>query len=223
MRAMTDEPDHRAHYRPPLQARSAATLARVLEAAEEIAFDTGFEQLTINGVAERAGVSVGSIYRRFDGKDQLVAALTDRMLRQREHGLAERLRTADPSLPGVLHAYTAELLDSFTSTRSLFPSLLRARDIDVLDRGTRTIAEVHRLLLEAAAPHTGAIRRADPRGALDAVARALLGACFHNSVRPDQPTDDDARRRYAAELAEMGLAYLLTPDRPDAPPARDGA
>lgn len=213
MRAMTDEPDPQAHYRQPRQARSAATLARVLEAAEELAFDIGLEQLTITGVAERAGVSVGSIYRRFDGKDQLLAALTDRMLHQRETDLADALRTAEPTLPGVLHAYTDALLRSFTSTRSLFPYLLRAHEIDVLDRGARTITEVHRLLIDAATPHTGDIRRDDPGAALDAVARALLGACFHNSVRPDRPADEPTMRRYADELAEMGLAYLRTPER----------
>lgn len=73
--------------------------------------------------------------------------------------------------------------------------------------------EIHRLLLEAAAPHAHQIRRSDPEAALDTVARALLGACFHNSVRPDPVTGETARRRYADELGDMAIAYLLTPDR----------
>ncbi|MFJ6749147.1 TetR/AcrR family transcriptional regulator [Streptomyces sp. NPDC091266] len=209
---MTDEPDRPAPYREPRQARSAATLARVLRAAEENASSSGLEEVTITGVAERAGVAVGSIYRRFEGKEQLITALTERMLERREEYVAEQLRTAEPSLSGVLDAYAHALLQSFADGSNLFPELLRARVTGAVDRGARTITAIHRHLLEAAAPYTRQIRRSDPETALDTVARALLGACFHNSVRPDPATGEAARRRYADELSDMAIAYLDTPD-----------
>ncbi|MDF9873014.1 AcrR family transcriptional regulator [Streptomyces pratensis] len=217
MRAMTDEPKRPVPYREPRQARSAVTLARILRAAEEIAASDGLEEMTIAGVAERAGVAVGSIYRRFDGKEQLITALTERMLERREEYVAERLRSADASLPGVMDAYAHALLQSFADSSNLFPELLRARATDALDRGARTITELHRLLLEAAAPYAHMIRRSDPAAALDTAARAILGACFHNSVRPDPAADEAARRRYAQELGDMATAYLLTPGRGEAP------
>ncbi|MFG2723406.1 TetR/AcrR family transcriptional regulator [Streptomyces sp. NPDC048416] len=210
---MTEDPDRPASYREPRQARSAATLARVLLAAEEIAVSVGLEEMTIAGVAERAGVSVGTIYRRFEDKEQLITALSERMLERREEYVAERLRTADPSLDGVLDAYAHALLQSFADSSSLFPELLRTRGSRSLERGSRTITKIHRLLLEAAAPYTAQIRRSEPQAALDTVARAVLGACFHNSVRPDPATGEAARRRYADELSDMAIAYLLTPDR----------
>lgn len=213
MRDMTDEPKRPAHHREPRQARSAATLARILQAAEEIASSSGLDEMTVSGVAEHAGVAVGSIYRRFEGKEQLVTALTERMLERREEYVAERLRAAEPSLPGVVDAYADALLQSFADSGNLFPELMRARGSSALDRGARTITEIHRLLLEAAAPYAHQIRRSDPEAALDTVARALLGACFHNSVRPDPATGETARRRYADELGDMAIAYLLTPDR----------
>lgn len=213
MRNMTDEPNRHAHYREPRQARSAATLARVLQAAEELVSSVGLEEMTISGVAERAGVSVGSIYRRFDGKEQLVAALTERMLQQREEHLAKQLRMAESSLSGILDAYTHTLVQSFIASSSLFPDLMRFRGSSAPDRVARTIAEIHRLLLEAAAPYTAQIQRSDPQAALDTVAGSLLGACFHNSLRPDRPMDEAAQSRYADELSDMALAYLLSPDR----------
>ncbi len=213
MRSMTEEPERPAAHREPRQARSAATLARVLRAAEEIVSDSGLEEMTIAGVAQRAGVAVGTIYRRFEDKEQLVGALTERMLERREKYVAERLRAAGPSLSGVMNAYAHALLQSFADNSSLFPELLRTRGAGSLDRGARTITELHRLLLEAAAPYIDQIRRSESRQALDAVGRALLGACFHNSVRPDAFTDEAARRRYAEELGDMAIAYLLTPDR----------
>ncbi|MFD9541457.1 TetR/AcrR family transcriptional regulator [Streptomyces sp. NPDC060022] len=209
---MTEEPERPASYREPQQARSAATLARVLRAAEEIASASGLEEMTIAGVAKRAGVAVGTIYRRFEDKEQLITALTERMLERREAYVAEQLRTAEPSLSGVLDAYAHALLQSFADS-SLFPELLRTRGTSSLDRGARTITELHRLLLEAANPYTHQIRRSQPQQALDTAARAILGACFHNSVRPDAATDETARRRYADELGDMAIAYLLTPDR----------
>ncbi|MFI5866771.1 TetR/AcrR family transcriptional regulator [Streptomyces sp. NPDC051546] len=210
---MTEQPQRPASYREPRQARSAATLARVLRAAEEIASADGLEEMTIAGVAERAGVSVGTIYRRFEDKEQLIAALSERMLERREESVAERLRTADPSLAGVMDAYADALLQSFADSSSLFPELLRARGTRALDRGARTITELHRLLLEAAAPYADQILRSRPQEALDTAARAILGACFHNSVRPDPVTGDEERRHYADELSDMAVAYLRTPDR----------
>ncbi|WP_239096842.1 TetR/AcrR family transcriptional regulator [Streptomyces sp. SID11385] len=210
---MTEEPSRPTPYREPRQARSAATLARVLRAAEEIVSRSGLDELTITGVAERAGVSVGTIYRRFEDKEQLVSALTERMLERREHYMAEQLSAAAPSLSGVVDVYARALLESFADGNGLFPELLRARGADSLDRGGRTITEIHRLLLEAAAPYTAQIRRSPAAGALDTVARAVLGACFHNSVRPDPVTGEEGRRRYANELSDMAMTYLLTPGR----------
>ncbi|MFJ1869235.1 TetR/AcrR family transcriptional regulator [Streptomyces sp. NPDC088097] len=210
---MTEEPDRPLPYREPRQARSAATLARVLQAAEEIASTSGLDEMTMAGVAERAGVSVGTIYRRFEDKEQLIAALTERMLERRERYVAEQLSAAGPSLSHVMDAYAHALLQSFADSSNLFPELLRARGAGSLDRGARTITEIHRLLLEAAAPHVGEIRRSDPQAALDTAARAVLGACFHNSVRPDPAAGEAARYRYADDLGEMAIAYLLTPDR----------
>ncbi|MEV7372967.1 TetR/AcrR family transcriptional regulator [Streptomyces sp. NPDC090301] len=210
---MNEEPEHPAVHREPQQARSAATLARVLRAAEEIASTSGLEEMTIAGVAKRAGVAVGTIYRRFKDKEQLITALTERMLERREEYVAEQLREAEPSLAGVVHAYAHALLQSFADSSRLFPELLRTRGTRSLDRGARTITELHRLLLEAAAPYTDQIRRSQPQQALDTAARALLGACFHNSVRPDAATSETDRRRYADELGDMAIAYLLTSDR----------
>ncbi|MFI6093037.1 TetR/AcrR family transcriptional regulator [Streptomyces sp. NPDC051218] len=210
---MSSEHAPRAPYRQPQQARSAATLARVLQAAEAVASAVGLDEMTISGVAERAGVSVGTIYRRFEDKEQLINALTERMLDRREEYVAEQLSQAAPSLSGVMDAYAHALLQSFADSTSLFPALLRARGAHPTDRGARAITAIHRLLLEAAAPYAGEIRRSDPQGALDTAARAVLGACFHNSVRPDPATGEAAQRRYANELSDMAIAYLLTPDK----------
>ena len=62
----------------PAQSRAVATVAAVLEAAARILEERGFAGYTTNAVAERAGVSIGSLYQYFPGKDALIVALIER-------------------------------------------------------------------------------------------------------------------------------------------------
>lgn len=62
----------------PLQDRSAQTFADLVEAAALVLETAGFEGFNTNAVAERAGVSVGSLYQYFPSKDGLIVALMRR-------------------------------------------------------------------------------------------------------------------------------------------------
>jgi AcrR family transcriptional regulator len=62
----------------PVQARSKATRDAIIEAAAQILSKGGLASYTTNAVAERAGVSIGSLYQYFPNKDALMAALINR-------------------------------------------------------------------------------------------------------------------------------------------------
>lgn len=64
----------------PRQARSAATLDVILEATIQVLVAVGPRRLTTTRVAERAGVSVGTMYQYFPNKQALLYALTERYL-----------------------------------------------------------------------------------------------------------------------------------------------
>ncbi len=64
--------------RAPRQGRSKATFDAVLDAAAQILSHEGYEQMTTNRIAVRAGTSVGSLYQYFPNKESLVIALRDR-------------------------------------------------------------------------------------------------------------------------------------------------
>jgi AcrR family transcriptional regulator len=64
--------------KPPTQSRSIETVNAVLEAAARILERYGLEGYTTNAVAERAGVSIGSLYQYFPGKDAVTVALIER-------------------------------------------------------------------------------------------------------------------------------------------------
>ena len=59
----------------PKQGRSEATVEVILEAAAHILIERGYMALTTNAAALRAGVSIGSLYQYFPGKEALLAAL----------------------------------------------------------------------------------------------------------------------------------------------------
>ena len=54
------------------------TVNALLEATARILIREGFDKASTNRIAEVAGVSVGSLYQYFPGKEALVAALIDR-------------------------------------------------------------------------------------------------------------------------------------------------
>jgi AcrR family transcriptional regulator len=62
------------------QARSAATVGVIVEAAARILETVGLAGFTTNAIAERAGVSVGSLYQYFPNKDAITRALIRREL-----------------------------------------------------------------------------------------------------------------------------------------------
>jgi AcrR family transcriptional regulator len=64
--------------KPPTQSRATETVKAVLEAAARILERHGFEGYTTNAIAERAGVSIGSLYQYFPGKDAVTVALIER-------------------------------------------------------------------------------------------------------------------------------------------------
>lgn len=96
----------------PSQPRARQTYEAILDAAAQILRTRGENCLTTNHIAERAGVSVGTLYQYFKNKDMILLRLSDReVLRLRE-------RIGD-----VLGDAGAEPLE--TSTRRLVRSLIQ--------------------------------------------------------------------------------------------------
>jgi AcrR family transcriptional regulator len=64
------------------QARGQQRIQLLLDVAEQLFAEVGFEATTTNAIAARAGVSPGSLYQFFANKDAIAEALATRYLEQ---------------------------------------------------------------------------------------------------------------------------------------------
>jgi AcrR family transcriptional regulator len=92
----------------PIQARSTASVTAIMQAAIQVLLKDGKSKLTTTRVAQRAGVSVGTLYQYFPNKSSLLQAL----LKQHLDGAALAIETACESAKGASLAQMAEAVIS---------------------------------------------------------------------------------------------------------------
>lgn len=93
----------------PRQARAAATLDAIFEATIQLLLRDGPHRLTTTRVAERAGVSVGTMYQYFQHKQALIYALNERYL----DALAGKIEVSCRAQHG---AATGEMVEALVDT-----------------------------------------------------------------------------------------------------------
>jgi AcrR family transcriptional regulator len=62
----------------PRQSRSQQTVDQILDTAAALFVDVGYENATTNAIAEKAGISIGTLYRYYPDKDAILKALAER-------------------------------------------------------------------------------------------------------------------------------------------------
>lgn len=82
---MSQQPDLNIPRKSPVQARSIATVDAVLDATIQVLLREGIDRCTTTRVAERAGVSVGTLYQYYPNRETLLTAVLVRHL----HGVAD--------------------------------------------------------------------------------------------------------------------------------------
>lgn len=80
----------------PMQQRSAARLSALLDAAAAVVDEVGFDRITTAMVAERAGASIGTVYRYYPDRVAVLHALRERAVLRFRQRVAEELRISTP-------------------------------------------------------------------------------------------------------------------------------
>jgi AcrR family transcriptional regulator len=78
------------------QSRARETIEAILQASAQIVTKRGISELTTNRIAEIAGVSIGSLYQYFPGKDAVVHALVEREFNRAVDAFVALIESIDP-------------------------------------------------------------------------------------------------------------------------------
>lgn len=159
----------------PRQARAAATLDILFEATIQVLLDAGVETLTTTRVAERAGVSVGSLYQYFPHKRALLYALNERYLDR----LAATLEAACAARHGApIAEMIAALVTTYWRAKTERAEVTRVLYRSAADLDTSALIEAFAARADAATAAMFATA-ADARFAdLAGATRTLLTAIF---------------------------------------------
>ena len=190
----------------PKQARSTELVAAILEAAAQVLAKEGAPRFTTARVAERAGVSVGSVYQYFPNK----AAILFRLQSDEWRGTSELLRVIleDAQRPplerlrAVVQAFVRSECDeaamrvALNDAAPLYRGAPEAREARA--SGDRTMQVFMREALPEASESTCAL-------AADLITTTLSKVGKHFSESPRSATEIET---YAGAVADMFCAYL---------------
>lgn len=199
---MSDKPVRRV----PQGERGRRRVALILEAARQELAECGYENFTTNGVAARAGISIGSIYQFFPNKDALVDALADQFhaaMRELYERLFAELR-ADLSLVQMID-YLIDPLVSYTTANPafavLFCSVITPRTLGSAVHAVRAeIVDRVRALFFARRPDLSEDQRAIYVSVSVQAVEALLPLVLSG--------DEAHRAEVLREIKRMLFAYL---------------
>jgi AcrR family transcriptional regulator len=204
---MTDRPSTRISSRKqPKQARSAGLVATLLEAAVQVLAKEGAPRFTTARVAEKAGVSIGSLYQYFPNKTAILFRLQSDEWRQTSQLLRDILEDFDrpplARLRTLVHAFIRSECDEAAIRVALNDAAPLYRDAPEARQarasGNRTIQTFMREALPEAPETVRALA-----GDLITTTFSAVGKDFSES--PRTPAEIEI---YAEAMADMFCAYL---------------
>lgn len=190
----------------PQQARSSATVEAIHDATVQVLLAEGAGRLSTTRVAERAGVSVGTLYQYYPHKQALLFAIVERHL----EGLMTRMEARAGQLKGrdlttVAEGLAIEWLEAKLAEDAISRAIYAiAAEFDLRDligrAKTRMMAGIGVLLESVPGARFGDIR------AVSFMLMALLAGAVRVAMEAGASEEDRARLR--RELPRACSAYL---------------
>lgn len=190
--------------RTPRQTRSGETVSAIIEAAAQILEQGGLAAFNTNAVAERAGVSIGTLYQYFADKAALLRALGEREMAASLANIGAALDLdAEASLEERVRTVVRALVNAFHGRQRARKAVIQA----VLAQGgtIELLAPVAAFIAHAEAqqPQRGLSRLSHEQAFV--LSRALMGA-IRAGVLEEVPFFKS--RAFEDELVRLLLAYL---------------
>lgn len=166
----------------------------LLDAAESVVMDSGAAHLTLDAVAEKAGVSKGGLLYHFPTKEALLEAMVTRLLEQGDDRRAAALEGLPPGPARELKADLIMTFNKYCSDRRMTIGLLAA--VANEPRMSKAVRERLRRKFDAHAAYNGSLER-----------KILLMLAAHglalNEMLQVSPFDDKERKALFDELMLM--------------------
>ena len=185
----------------PLQGRSRATCDAVLEAAARILELEGRQAFTTNHVAELAGISVGSLYQYFPGKEAIVAVLVRQMRHEMLDDFEQAVRQSQgEDLSGAAQALVRAAVRHHLRRPALAQVLEREEADLPLDEETRQLKQRLRELVVGVLACRGVPEPETAAFDLIAMCHGMVDAAVQSGERDFE--------RLCARLDRAVLGYL---------------
>lgn len=190
----------------PSTRRTRLTVDAILQAFEALCAQYGYEEVSTNLVAERAGVSVGTIYQYFSNKEAIAVALFEETssrvaIRLRETILEDISASLDTTVPRALglllkslQEHRSVLIDLPDSSPQLRDAVRHLSIVDMIDRSSRIYME----------QHPDEIRTHDLE-ALRYFLASIVKGCMRDYVA--NPPPDISESTFITELSRIVVLY----------------
>jgi AcrR family transcriptional regulator len=190
----------RLSRRTPTQTRGARRVEAILDAASTLLAEGGYATLTLTDVAEKSGSAIGSLYRFFSNKDQLVDAVADR--------IARRYRTLpgavlDASLASVsVEVFVHALIAPLAALAIESPAVAEVMD-RIIARTPSLDSEVTSRLDAILAARSPALATAERR-----LVVRVMAEIVRTAMRVVARTPGNRQRTVIAEFETLIAAYM---------------
>ncbi|WP_246680570.1 MULTISPECIES: TetR/AcrR family transcriptional regulator [unclassified Mesorhizobium] len=192
------------------QLRSRATVDALVEATARILIRDGFDKASTNRIAQEAGVSVGSLYQYYPGKEALVAAVIDRHnkeIMQVVRGAFEEV--ASEPVERAVRRLVAVAIEAHRIDPKLhrvlaeqIPRTGRLENVEAFNR------EAHALFKSYLEAHSDELRRVD-LGLAAFVSVSAIEALAHSAVlHSSKKLSDEAIKTLIGETTLLVVGYL---------------
>lgn len=202
----TAPPRHLRARKKPRQARSTLTVDAIFEAAIQVLLSEGTHRLTTTRVAQRAGVSVGTMYQYFPHKQALLYALNERYLdrlaeRMEQTCLAQHGKSTKEMVEALVTAYWEAKTERSDVTRALYSSAVELDNEALINAFARRIDAATAAMLQSApaANYTDI-------GTVEVTLLSVIFGTVRNVFERNLPEAEQAAIR--GQLTKMCLSYL---------------
>ena len=198
------------------QARSRRTLDRLLDSAELVLDEVGLQGATVPMIANRAGVSVGVVYRRFRDKDALLRAAYQRFFERTlelNRAVLAPEHWVGKSAAQIVDAVVRGMVEGHKRHRGLLRALFTFITTHGDEEFRRRATELNNAATEQVAllirERSGGSTNPDPERATT-MAILVIGSALRRWIEPEGervfPVANE--EELATELSRIACAYL---------------